>query len=164
MHRNTKNILIFILGVFLLPQTALSQQKDDLPALANLSELKVYFDITADSAAKLEQRLIWIDDIYNQASQKGVKATFIIGIRSSASFYVTKGDEFIDEEDIVTKGKIDKWLKDYVKRGVRIEQCGISAELYGIGSEEFLPEVTVVKNSYISIAGYQNQGFAYVPM
>lgn len=163
MCRNVMINSVFLV-CFLLPQTALSQQKDELQALANLSELKVYFDIKADSAAKLEQRLVWINDSYNQATLKGVKATFIIGIRSSASFFVTKGDEFIDEEDIATKGKIEKWLKEYVKRGVRIEQCGISAELYDIEPEEFVSEVIMVKNSYTSIAGYQNQGFAYVPM
>ncbi len=164
MLRNTYIILTFIFGVFLFPQTTLSQQEADILALENLTELKVYFDIKADSAAKLEKRLIWIDETYKQASQKGVKPTFIIGIRSRASFFVTKGDEYIDEEDILTKGKIEKWLKHYVKQGVRIEQCGLSAELYDIDPEEFLSEVVVVKNSYLSIAGYQNKGFAYVPM
>lgn len=164
MLHNTKIILTFLLGIFLFPQIVLSQQKDNILALENLSELKVYFDIKADSAAKLEKRLIWINDTLKQASQKEVKATFIIGIRSMASFFVTKGDEYIDEEDIPTKKKIEKWLKYYAKQGVRIEQCGLSAELYDIDPQDFLSEVTVVKNSYISIGGYQNKGFAYVPM
>lgn len=164
MLRNTKIILAFLFGIFLLPQTASSQQEDDLLALDNLSELKVYFDIKADSAAKLEKRLIWINDTYNQVSQKGIKATFIIGIRSKASFFITKGDEYVAEEDILTKGKIEKWLKYYVKQGIHIEQCGLSAKLFDIDPQDFFPEITVVKNSYISIAGYQNKGFAYVPM
>ncbi len=164
MLGNSKIILFLFLGVFLSLQTAFSQQDGDTLALENLSELKVYFDIKADSAAKLEKRLLWINDTHRQASQKGVQPIFVIGIRSMASFFVTKGDEYIDEEDILTKGKIDNWLKQHVKQGVRIEQCGLSAELLDIEPEEFLSEVTVVKNSYISIAGYQNKGFAYVPM
>lgn len=164
MLRNSFIIMIFFSSAFLFPQTILSQQEAGIPALENLTELKVYFDIKADTAAKFEKRLIWINDTYKQANEKGVKPTFVIGVRSMASFFVTKGDEYIDEEDILTKGKIEKWLKHYVKQGVRIEQCGLSAELYDIEPEEFLSEVLVVKNSYISIAGYQNKGFAYVPM
>jgi len=154
----------FFLALFFLPQAAFSQQGNDLRALDTLSELKVYFDIKADSAAKLEKRLIWINDTYEQVTQKNIKATFIIGIRSKASFFITKGDDYIDEEDIVFTGKIEKWLKHFVKQGIPIEQCGISAKLFDIDSEDFFPEVTFVKNSYISIAGYQNRGYAYVPM
>lgn len=164
MLRNISIILTFLLGIFLLPQIATSQQKEKILALDNLSELKVYFDIKADSAVKLEKRLIWIDETYKQVSQNEIKATFIIGIRSKASFFITKGDEYIDEEDILTKGKIENWLKYYVKKGIRIEQCGLTAKLFDIAPQDFLPEITVVKNSYISIAGYQNKGFAYVPM
>jgi intracellular sulfur oxidation DsrE/DsrF family protein len=164
MLRNVSILLIFLLGLFLLPPSASSQQENGIRALDNLSELKVYFDVKADSAAKLEKRFIWINDSFNQATQKGLKATFIIGVRSQASFLVTKGDYYIDEEDIPTKGKIEKWLQRLVKKGIRIEQCGISAELFDIDPKDFLPEIIVVKNSYISIAGYQNKGYAYVPM
>ena len=164
MLRNISILLTFLLSIFLLPQTASSQQEDDLRALANLSELKVYFDIKAASAAKLEKRLIWINDTYDQVRQQGLKATFIIGIRSQASFFVTKGDEYIDEEEIPTKEKIEKWLQHLVKRGIHIEQCGLSAELFDIDPQDFFPELTVVKNSYVSIGGYQNKGYAYVSM
>ena len=164
MRHRTFLLLAAVLALFLLPQTALSQNPGEIAALANLSVLKIYFDVKADSAAKLEKRFQWIHDTYEQARQKGIKAAIVIGIRSKASFFVTKGDEYIDEEEVLTKGKIDKWLKRFAEMGIPMEQCGISAELYDIDAEEFLPQMTVVKNSYISIAGYQNRGYAYVPM
>lgn len=164
MFRNICIILVSFLSVSLLPQMASAQKQDDIRALENLSAIKAYFDIKADSAAKVEKRLLWINDIYEEMKQKGIKATFIIGIRSHASFYVTKGDEYIYEEDLSTTGKIEKWLKDFVKLGVHVEQCGLSAKLYDIDPKDFFPEVTVVKNGYISMIGYQNKGYAYVPM
>ncbi len=164
MFHKTNLLLTLVLSVFLLPQTVLSQNKGEIQALANLSELKVYFDVKADSASKLEKRFQWIHDTYEQASQKGVKVAIIIGVRSQASFFVTRGDDYIDEEDVLIKVKIDKWLKRFAAMEIPLEQCGISAKLFDIDVEEFLPEMTVVKNSYISIAGYQNKGYAYVPM
>ena len=164
MLRKPCIILTLFLAVFLLPQMASSQKQGEIQALNNLSELKVYFDVKADSAAKVEKRLIWINDTYEQVSQKGLIPTFIIGFRSQASFFVTKGDDYIDDEEIVTKGKIENWLKHFLKMGIPIEQCGLSAELYHIELQDFLPQVTVVKNGYVSIAGYQNKGYAYVPM
>ncbi|MBU0944149.1 MAG: DsrE family protein [Proteobacteria bacterium] len=164
MLRPLYTLLTFLLAVFVLPQIASASKQNDLEALHNLPGLKAYFDVKDDSAAKIEQRLIWINDIYEQMSQKGLKATFVIGFRSQASFFVTKGDEYIEEEDLATKGKIENWLKHFVKLGIPLEQCGLSAKLFDIDSQDFLPELTVVTNGYISMIGYQNKGYAYVPM
>jgi len=164
MLRNTSIILTIFLVFFIVPQVASSQQQDTTGALDNLSGLKAYFDIKADSAAKIEKRLVWINDMYEQMSQKGIKASFIIGFRSQASFFVIRQDEDIDEEDIPAKRKIEKWLKHFAVLGIPIEQCGLSAELYDIEPQDFLPEITVIKNGYMSMIKYQNKGYAFVPM
>lgn len=164
MLRNTSIILTLVFVLFLVPQIVSSQKQDSLRSLDDLSGLKAYFDIKADSAAKIEKRLEWINEIYEQMNQKRGKATFIIGFRSKASFFVVKGDEDIDEEDLPTKRKIEKWLKHFAELSIPLEQCGLSAELYDIEPEDFLSEITVVKNGYVSIIKYQNEGYAYVPM
>lgn len=164
MLRNTSIILTLVFVLFLVPQIVLSQQQDGIVNLDNHSGLKAYFDIKADSAAKIEKRLEWINQIYGQVSQEEGKASFIIGFRSKASFFVVKEDEDIDEEDLPTKRKIENWLKHFVKLGIPVEQCGLSAELYDIDPSDFLPEIIVVKNGYISMIKYQNKGYAYVPM
>ena len=164
MFHKTYLLLTLLLGFFVLPPPASSQNNADILALADLSSLKVYFDVKADSAAKLEKRFQWIYETYEQASQQGLKVAIVIGVRSKASFFVTRGDEYVDEEDLLLKGKIEKWLKRFATMEIPMEQCGISAKLYDIEADEFLSEIRVVKNSYISIAGYQNKGFAYVPM
>ena len=160
-----KTILQMLLIFFLfIPHAALSQKQASAVDLSGLSEFKAYFDIKADSAAKVEKRLEWINDIYLQMNRKGVKAEFVISFRSQASFYVTQGDEDLDEEDIPAKRKIKKWLKQFAERGVAVEQCGLSAKLYEIEPEDFLPEITVVENGYVAMITYQNRGYAYVPM
>ena len=164
MFQKTFLLVTLLFAVFILPQAAVSKDQGDIMALSDLATLKVYFDVKADSAGKLEKRFQWIHDTYEQATQKGLKVAIVIGIRSQASFFVTRGDEYVDEEDILIKGKIEKWLKRFAAMEIPLEQCGISAKLFDIERDEFLPEMTVVKNSYISIAGYQNKGYAYVPM
>lgn len=158
-----KYFLLLLVALF-VPQTVFSESLGDIPALANLSELKVYFDVKADSAGKVEKRMQWIQDTYEQVTQQGLQASFVIGFRSRASFFVTKGDDYIDERESITKGKIEEWLLRFRKMGMVIEQCRLSAELFEIDQEDFLPEVRVVKNGFVSISGYQNRGYAYVPM
>ncbi|MEN8199391.1 MAG: DsrE family protein [Thermodesulfobacteriota bacterium] len=166
MSHKTKTVVLLtlVLAVLLIPQTLLSQNRGEETALAGLSQLKVYFDVKADSAAKLEKRLEWINDAYEQVSGQGIKPSFVVGFRSRASFFVTKGEEYVDEKEISTKVKIEKWLRIFREKGMVMEQCGLSAELFEIDREDFLAPVRVVKSGYVSIAGYQNQGYAYVPM
>jgi intracellular sulfur oxidation DsrE/DsrF family protein len=47
-------------------------------------------------------------------------------------------------------------LKRFADAGISLEQCGLSAELFDIDTQDFLAEITVIKNSYISMIGYQN--------
>lgn len=156
--------LSFVLAVIFLPQTVLSQDRAEVAALSGLSQLKVYFDVKAETAPKLEKRLQWINDAYAQATGQGLKAVFVVSFRSRASFLVTKGTEYIDEDEIPLKANIDKWIADFQTRGITMEQCGLTAELFDIEKEEFLDGIRVVQNGYVSIAGYQNRGYAYVPM
>ena len=157
-------LVILCFASFLSPHTASSEKRADMGALENITVMKAYFDIKADKIEKLEKQLGWIHDIHKQMSEKGIKTTFIIGFRSNASYFVTKGDEYVYEEDLAAKEKIENRLKQFVKLGMRLEQCGLSAELFEIDPQKFLSEITVVKNGYISMIGYQNKGYAYVPM
>ena len=49
-------------------------------------------------------------------------------------------------------------------KGIVMEQCQIAAQLHRIELTDFLPEVEVVQNSYISMIGYQAKGYSQVPM
>ncbi len=154
MFRNILIILLtFCFSTFLYPHIASSEKQDDLGAIENLTVMKAYFDIKVDKITKLEKQLGWIHDIHKQMAEKGITTTFVIGFRSHTSYFVTKGDEYVYEEDLPAKEKIENRLKDFVKLGIRLEQCGLSAELFEIDTKKFLPELTVVKNGYISMIG-----------
>jgi hypothetical protein len=48
--------------------------------------------------------------------------------------------------------------------GMRLEQCGLAADMQGIARTDFLPQLEVVGNGYVAMITYQGQGYAYVPM
>jgi intracellular sulfur oxidation DsrE/DsrF family protein len=56
------------------------------------------------------------------------------------------------------------WVDHFNALGFRIEQCALAAAMLDIDPGDFLPAVKVVENGYISLIGYQQQGFALVPM
>lgn len=133
-------------------------------ALAGLAAVKVYFDVKTQDPAKLARQLVLINETNQQLAKAGVKTEFIIGFRDQASNFVTKGDDYVLEEDLAAKQKIQEWVQRLKTLGVFMEQCLISATNHDIDPEDFLPEIEVIKNSYISMIAYQAKGYSLITM
>ncbi len=162
-----KICILLSMGVFValsfLP--ALAQQQQNTRALGDLKTVKVYFDVKTKSINKVVTQLGLIIETYGQIKKAGVEPRFIVGFRNEASNFVTQGeDDYIFEEDAPAKKKVQTLVQRLKKRGIIMEQCGITAELYEIDLEDFLPELEIIQNSYISMIGYQAQGYSQLTM
>jgi DsrE/DsrF/DsrH-like protein len=109
-------------------------------------------------------RLKFVEKTYNQLIQFGTKPSFVLAFRGKASRYVTLGEDYLHPDDLAGKRKVEEWIAQFSKQGMTLEQCALAAELQKIDTEEFLPQIEVVANGYISMIGYQNKGYAFVPM
>lgn len=161
------NILMNI-GVLVLffAMPALAEEYKNTRALNGLSAVRVYFDVNIGVPGKLVSRLLFIDKTYDQLVKAGVKPEFIIGFRSTASNFVTKGSEdyVFEDDEIAAKKKVHEWVRRFKKRGILMEQCMLAAEIHEIDPKDFLPEIEPVKNGYISMIGYQSKGYSQVDM
>lgn len=155
-------LLVSALLTLLLSFPALAGQQGELPPEPAL--LKVYFDVNIGIGQKLETRLRLINTTYDQLVEQGYQPQVIIGFRGPASFFVTKGEGYVEQMDLVFKNKIAQWLTLFTNKGIRMEQCRIAAGLIGIETGAFRPEVVLVDNGYVAMIVYQHQGFSYIPM
>ncbi len=133
-------------------------------ALRGVTEAKAYFDVTVGEPKLLLLRLQLIEKTYQQLVAAGVTPTFVLGIRGKASHFFTKGDHYVLESDLPVKEQIAALMKKFKTLKITIEQCRIAAGLEDIDVADFLPEVEVVANGYVSMIGYQSQGYGLVPM
>lgn len=157
---------LFKIGLILLlfcgPVSATELRND--AALAGLTETKVIFDINQGEPSKLLLRLKLIDQTYRQLGEFGIPAKFVLAFRGKASRYVTVGEDYLKPADIALKNKIEDWIVRFKQQGMVLEQCALAAQMQKIDLSEFLPQLEVVANGYISLIGYQNKGYAFVPM
>ena len=68
------------------------------------------------------------------------------------------------ESDLAVKKKILAQVVRLKAMGLRLEQCGLAADMQGIARTDFLPQLEMVGNGYVAMITYQGQGYAYVPM
>ena len=93
--------------------------------------------------------------------KQGVKPDFIITMRGAAVSIVSKDSEFnsADQEQLL-QAKIAA-LKQL---GVYFEACNVAADLFAVAKEDLFPGVVLVGNTFVSLIGYQSQGYALIPL
>ncbi|NIQ96327.1 MAG: DsrE family protein, partial [Desulfuromonadales bacterium] len=58
--------------------------------------------------------------------------------------------------------KFQETLRQMKKDGVKLEVCLYAAQVLGVDAEKIIPEVDRVGNGFVSVVGYQRQGYAVV--
>ncbi len=141
-----------------------SEKNEKNSALAGLTATKAYFDVTVGDGKLLLLRLQLIEKTYNQIAAAGVTPAFVVGIRGKASNFFTKGTDYVVDMDLPEKKQIAVMVEKFARQHIVIEQCLIAAGLQHIDAVDFLPQVKRVASGYVSMIGYQAQGYGFVPM
>lgn len=152
-------------SAFLVTPVSAGSKPNDAVSLEGLKEAKVIFDITQGDPKKLLGRLNLIQNTAKMIADQGVKPKFVLAFRGPASFYVTKDRTKIPKGNEAIAEKI--WAKVQeisTVSGIKLEQCSVATGFLKIDNKTILPEINVVGNSWISLIGFQNQGYAYVPI
>jgi len=137
----------------------------DKEALKGITDVKVVYDVTTGNAKKLLSRLELIEETRNSIVEQGGKPHFILSVRGGASLLVQKNLSLIKPEDLEAAAKIrDKIATMGKEAGYEVTQCAVANRFLKIKNEDTIPEVKVVGNGWISLAAYQNKGYAYIPI
>ncbi|MBI3523894.1 MAG: hypothetical protein HY066_05095 [Betaproteobacteria bacterium] len=137
----------------------------DGAALKGLADVKVIYDVTTGDAKKLLSRLGLVEETRESIIKQGGKPHFILSIRGPASLLVQKDESRIKLEDLEVAAKIKEKIKAMSKEPeYQLNQCAVANRYLKIKNEDTIPEVKVIGNSWISLAAYQNKGYAYIPI
>ena len=159
-----KKIIYLSICLILSSTMASAVQFNNDKALKGLSSVKIVCDVNVGDPDLLLTRMYFLDTTYSQLLDFGVKPTIVIAFRGKASLFITKNDKYIKPEHRKQRLEMKAWLEHFSGLGFTIEQCYIAAKSFKIDTKDFLPQVNIVANGYISLIGYQSQGYAFLPM
>ena len=130
---------------------------------ARASEMKIVYDVIEGNGEKLYGRIESIDITRESLVKQGVTPRFVLTFRGPATKLVQTDMEKVKPEDRQWAAKIAERLAAMSKMpGVAIEQCAVAIQHQGTSRDKVLPVIKVVDNSFITIAAYQSQGYAYI--
>ncbi len=157
-------LALLLLALSLLPAAGTARAADDRIALLGLTTAKAVFDVRAGEAPRLWFILKLIRESHRDMVQQDVEPEFIVSFRGESVKLLTKSGVETEGEEVGPKQKIAWMLTELAKEGIRLEGCGVATRMFEVRQDDYLPEVAPVGNSILSLIGYQQRGYALVPM
>lgn len=152
-------IIVFSFLAFLSQPPPLFALDDSL-AFSGLTSTRVIYDVRSHDEKKLQYIFKVILDTFDGATQQEVKQNYIVSMRGPTVKLLVRerfGYKELQEEMVALINELNQ-------RGIRLEACGYALNLYGIEPEDLYEGIHAVGNSLNSLIGYQNKGYALIPM
>ena len=155
----------FLVVAFSISLTASSAAlAQEYAALKGVTSTKVVFDVRTGipKVAALQLKLIRQTNKDLIAEKKAPISTVVF--LSQSVKLVSSGREGFAPEDLPLLDEIAEAVRDLSRDGIGLELCLFAAKIHKVEPASVLPEITKVENGYISIIGYQAQGYTLVPV
>jgi len=156
-------IFAFLILTFAMPSSA--EELNNKEAMKGLKSVHVIYDIRKSNPNSLLVFLKGIESNRNDLIKEGVEPyQRIIFIGQSVKFITTKPSEEVDMEfDSVLKDVANQ-VAHLIKLGVKMEACSNSIAAFGVDKATMLPGIKVVRSGFVSLMGWQAQGYQLVPI
>ena len=162
-----KHRIIIFFGVICLLAfgSVHSEKPSDADALGDINEGKVIWDITVGNPKKLLIMLKVIEETYDDLTRQNVKPNMVFAFHGPVMKLITteSPDLALDEEE-AHEGVLELLANFSKKPGIKMESCSIAARLLNIDNDTIISEVKPVGNTFVSLIGYQKQGYALIPI
>ena len=164
--RSKNRTILLISIIYLLTFNGVSAEKlSDADALHGVNEGKVVWDITVGSPSKLLLLMKVIDETYDDLVRQNVKPDMVFAFHGPVLKLLTTDelDMPLDEEEAY-EDLMDLLREMSQKPGVKMESCSIAARILNIENDTIITEVKPVGNTFVSLIGYQKQGYSLIPI
>jgi intracellular sulfur oxidation DsrE/DsrF family protein len=158
-------ILCLLLLTPLFTAQAVSAPINDAAALRGVKEGKGVFLIDFSDPRKTAFYLEIIKGTHAGLARQNVKPDFVIVyIGPTVRFLSTAPDGELELEHGDTLKAIAERVKELERLGVRQEICAIATKAFKAPDEAVLPGLTLIGDGFISLIGWQSQGYKLIPL
>ena len=151
------------LGLFaVLAAPVIAGEYDE--ALKGVKGIKAVFDY-GQGAPKMSNALFWaVKNVYEDESVRALPnpPRVVVVFRGASVKLISSDRKSFNESDTAELDKFAETIRQLKKDGVKMEVCMYAAKSLGVDPATIMPEIDQVRNGFVSVAGYQAQGYAVV--
>ena len=157
--------IVFLFANALNVSFATNEAINDSAALGSLKTGKGVFLIDIGDAKKLNFYLKIIQGTHNSMKSQGVKPDFkLVYIGPSVKYLTSSPTNEVETNAGDLLLDIESNVAALEKLGVRQEICNVATNVFGIKNKDVIDGMSIVGDGFISLIGYQSQGYHLVPV
>jgi len=133
-------------------------------ALKGVKGIKAVFDVSQGSP-EFANVLFWaVKDVYEDEAVRALPepAQVAIVFHGPAVKLISTDRTGFEESDTAELDKFADTIRQLKKDGVKMEVCLYAAKVMGLDPKTIMPEIDHVGNGFVSVVGYQAQGYSVV--
>jgi intracellular sulfur oxidation DsrE/DsrF family protein len=160
--------LLFVIGSMGVMVTASAETAvpvSNAAALHGVKEAKGVFLVNLANPKKTAINLNLIKGTHQRFVEQGLEPDLVlVFIGPTVKYLSTAPDDELALEFESELNSIAQTVKELDALGVRMEVCAVATGAFGVDNETILPEMKVVGDGFISLIGWQTQGYGLVPI
>lgn len=154
-------LLLVVLAIFIPVQ---GQAEGYGNSLKGVKTFKALFDVSQGNPAKANVVFWAVKNAYQAPEVKTLSNTPEVAVvfHGAAVRLLSTDKRLFSEDEWPEVEKFQQTLRKMKKDGVKLEACQYAIRISGIDKKTILKEVDQVPNGFVSVIGYQLQGYAVV--
>ena len=163
-HPIFRRLHTILAAIFILTLAAIPAISGEYAALEGVKSIKTVFDVSQGSP-QTANIVFWA--VNNVNDDKSVRALseppqVAVVFHGPAVKMISTDRNGFNEADNEALEQFASTIRQMKKNGVKFEVCDYALKVMGVDPKTVLPEVDHVGNGFISIAGYQAQGYSVI--
>ena len=159
-----RRFYIIVAASFIIAMAAIPAMSGEYAALEGVKSVKTVFDVSQGSP-QTANIVFWA--VNNVNDDKSVRALseppqVAVVFHGPAVKLISTDRDGFKESDNEALDQFASMIQQMKKDGVKFEVCDYALKVMGVDPKTVLPEVDHVGNGFISIAGYQAQGYSVI--
>ena len=133
-------------------------------ALKGVKGVNVVFNVSHGNA-KSANAIFWaVRDAYKNEAVRALSEAprAVVVFHGGAVQLLSTSRQGTDKGEAEARDRFAATLREMKKEGVKLEVCMYAVKVMGVDPATLMPEIARVGNGFVSVAGYQNQGYAVV--
>lgn len=151
-------------ALMVLALTAVPATSGEYAALEGIDGVKVVFDVSLGSPATANAVFGAVTGLYTDESVRALPNPPKVALvfYGPAVKLISTNREGFEASDLEALDTFTNTIRKMKEDGVTLEVCDYALKVMGVDPATILPEVDHVGNGFISVAGYQAQGYASI--
>jgi len=157
-------IIKIVAATVIVLMMAAPAMSGEYAALNGVKQIKVVFDVSQGSP-QIANVVFWaVRNVYDDESVRSLPESPQVAVvfHGPAVKMISTDREGFKESDNAALDKFADMIRQMKQEGVSIEVCEYALKVLEVDPATVLPEVEKVGNGFISIAGYQAQGYGVI--